>query len=445
MTNLITKRLRYLSLILTLMLVSHFALADLNIRITRGNDQAFPIAVVPFLWEGQGRLNEDVAQIIADNLGRTGLFNSLERSSFTGLPTSEEEVIFRDWQQLKAKYLVIGKINLNSDPAAKPNQQLIISYQLFDVAHQKSLLKARQFATKEDLRTPAHRASDRIYQRLTGQKGIFSTRLAYITAIPTQGVEATYRLYIADADGKRSKEILKSSQPLLSPDWSPDGKKLAYVSFETGRGTIFIQEIATGQRYQLTNFKGINGAPVWSPDGEKLALTLSKDGNPEIYIYHFKQKRLTRVTNHFAIDTEAAWAPDGKSLIFTSSRSGGPQIYRVDLTTGKEERVTFTGSYNARARYSPSGNHIYVVTRTPNAANFGIASLDLASGKQRTLTTSEINESPGVAPNGSLIIYAFMRNNQGLLGVVSNDGRIQYELPAEKGYVREPAWSPYLD
>lgn len=438
--RLATHVLGLLGITLALTLKANFALADLSIHITRGNDQAFPVASVPFLWEGQGRLNEDIAQIIGDNLNRTGLFKSLAKESFVSLPSKEEEVVFRDWQNLSAKYLIIGQVL----PAATAGQ-LNIHYQLFDVASQKSLLKGTQLANQNDLRTPTHLISDKIYLRLTGQKGIFSTRLAYITAIPTKGVEATYRIFIADADGKRSKEILKSSQPLLSPDWSPDGKKLVYVSFETGRGAIFVQELATGKRYQLTNFKGINGAPVWSPNGQQLALTLSKDGNPEIYIYNFNSKRLTRVTNHYAIDTEPAWSPDGKSLVFTSSRSGGPQIYKVDLATGKQERVTFEGSYNARARYSPTGRHLYIVTRAANAKSFGLAALDLTTGRQRTLTTSEINESPGVAPNGSLIIYAFMRNNQGLLGVVSNDGRIQYELPAEKGYVREPAWSPYLD
>lgn len=446
MTNLMKKnqhsikRMLVLSLLLALLVTSQASLADLNIRITRGNDQAFPVAVVPFLWEGQGRLSEDVAQIISDNLVRTGLFNTLDRSSFVSLPSSAEEVVYQDWEDLEAKYLIIGSIQPSS------NNQLAIHYQLFDVVQREVLLAETQLARKEDLRTPSHRVSDALYLRLTGQKGIFSTRLAYVTLLPARNLfDDLYRLHIADADGKRSREILRSREPILSPDWSPDGKKLAYVSFETGSPAIYIQEIATGQRYQLTNFRGLNSAPVWSPDGTQLALTLSKDGNPEIYVYNFERKRLTRVTNHYAIDTEASWSPDGKNLIYTSSRSGGPQIYQVNLTTGRERRLTFEGNYNARARYSPNGQHIYMVTRAADARNFSIAALNLETGKKRPLTTFEINESPGVAPNGSLIIYAFMRGNQGMLGVVSYDARVQYELPVARGLVREPAWSPFLD
>ncbi|SFB90059.1 TolB protein [Marinospirillum celere] len=426
-------------LLLILLLVSLQAHANLTIRITQGSDQATPIAVVPFAWQGSGALPEDVGRILADNLERTGLFAPVPRENLVSLPSRGSEVIYRDWRLLNANYLVIGSIQ-------EQDGRLRIAYELFDVISQERILGETVTARPEQLRSRAHFISDRIYEKLTDQKGIFSTRLAYVTAEQLDGrAEYRYRLHISDADGQRSRTILTSREPILSPDWSPDGSKLAYVSFERGRPAIFIQEVATGERYQLTNFRGLNSSPAWSPDGTRLAMTLSRDGSPEIYIYHLEQRRLTRVTHHYAIDTEPSWSPDGKNLIFTSSRSGGPQIYKVNLQSGQIKRVSFEGNYNARARYSPDGSEVFMIHRESGGGLFSVAALNMETGRLRTLTTSPLDESPSVAPNGSMVVYALMQDDQGILGVVSTDGRIRYELPAERGDVREPAWSPFLN
>jgi TolB protein len=426
-------------LALLLLAMSFNAQANLTIRITQGSDKATPIALVPFAWRGSGALPEDVTRIIADNLERTGLFAPVPRENLVSLPSEASEVIYRDWRLLDVNYLLVGSIEEEAD-------QLRINYEVFDVVNQERIFGETVTAKRSQLRSRAHFVSDRVYERLTGQRGIFSTRMAYVTAEQLSGrADYQFRLHVADADGQRSRTILTSREPLLSPDWSPDGKKLAYVSFERGRPAIYIQEVATGSRYQLTNFRGLNGAPAWSPDGKKLAMTLSRDGNPEIYIYHLEEKRLIRVTHHYAIDTEPSWSPDGKNIIFTSSRSGGPQIYRVNLQSGNIDRLSFEGNYNARARYSPDGKEIFMVHRESGGGLFSIAGLNMDTGRLRTLTTSPLDESPSVAPNGSMVIYALMQGDQGVLGVVSTDGRIQYELPAERGDVREPAWSPFLN
>lgn len=435
----ITKR-HYFATALLLMasLLSSLVHASLTIRITKGSDQTTPVAIVPFAWKGQGGLPEDVARVISDNLERTGLYRALPRADLISLPTSAAEVVYRDWRLLKVNYLLVGSI----EPSG--NDGLTIRYELFDVVSQQRVFGESVTGRVSELRSRAHFVSDRVYEKLTGQKGIFSTRIAYVTAEQDRQTH-TYRLHVADADGQRSRTILTSRQPILSPDWSPDGKQLAYVSFETGRPGIYIQELATGKRYQLTSFTGLNGSPAWSPDGKRLAMTLSRDGNPEVYIYNLENRRLTRVTHHYAIDTEPSWSPDGQHLVFTSSRSGGPQIYRVNLATGDVSRVSFEGNYNARARYSPDGKEIFMVHREAGGGLFSIAALNMETGRMRTLTTSPLDESPSVAPNGTMVIYALMRGSKGVLGVVSTDGRIEYELPTERGDVREPAWSPFLN
>jgi|TARA_B110000008_G_scaffold10072_1_gene9717 TolB protein len=410
------------------------ARAELVIEITQGKQSAIPLAVVPFEWKGLKALPENVAQIVANDLGRSGYFNSLPTSQMLSLPNAEEEIFYRDWQLLKQDYLVIGSIKEDG------SNGYVINFKLVDVNTKTVLMNQKLTGGASALRDIAHFMSDRIFAALTGIPGAFSTKLVYVT---TNRERTRFNLSYADADGAREQNIFSSKQPIISPSWSSDGKKIAYTSFEKGRSEIYIQEIATGKREKIASFKGSNSAPAFSPDDKRMAMVLSNNGNPDIYVMDLATRKLQRITKHYGIDTEPQWMPDGKSLIFTSSRVGKPQIYQVSLSNLKPKRITFEGNYNARARVTPDGRKMVMVHR--NDDNFHIAVQNLKTGVLQVLTTeTQLDESPSVAPNGSMVVYAASEGDRSILAAVSLDGEVKFRLPSKYGDVREPAWSPLL-
>lgn len=410
-------------------------LADLTIEITEGVEGALPIAVVPFGWQGKQPLSEDISGIINADLNRSGRFKILPQVDMLARPTSGEEVEFRDWQVLGVENLVVGQIQ------ASGGSGYTVRFQLFDVYRGEQLTGYSIPTTESNLRRTAHQISDLIYEKLMGVPGAFATRVAYITSIKGADGGSRNDLRIADADGHGPQTIVSSSEPLMSPAWSPDGRKLAYVSFEEGQSAIYVQEVFTGRRQKVASYKGINGAPAWSPDGRKLAMALSKDGNLDIYVFDLATRRLKPITQHYGIDTEPAWSPDGRYIVFTSDRGGKPQIYRVPSYGGNAQRLTFENPYNARASYAPDGQSVTFVTQEDG--NYRIAVQDLKSGVMQVLSRGSLDESPSFAPNSSMIIYASKAGYRGVLAAVSVDGRVRQRLALQEGNVRGPVWSPY--
>ncbi|MDA1107431.1 MAG: Tol-Pal system beta propeller repeat protein TolB [Proteobacteria bacterium] len=408
--------------------------APLTIEITEGVPGALPIAVVPFGVEGQGAPPEDIGAIVAADLKRSGRFAPLAEQDLLARPHEGREVNFRDWRVLGVEGLAVGKVR------ATGAGQYTVQFQLFNVFQATQLAGYTIPATSAELRRTAHRISDIIYEKLTGEPGAFNTRIAYVTAAGKAPAQ-TYSLQVADADGHNPQPILNSRQPLLSPAWSPDDTRLAYVSFENKRAQIYIQEIATGKRELIASYPGLNSAPAWSPDGTRLALTLSKDGNPEIYVLSLAAKTLQRLTSNLAIDTEPVWSPDGSALVFTSDRGGRPQLYRMSVNGGDASRITFAGDYNARGVFSPDGKQLAMVHGT--GGQYRIALMELKTGALRVLSDRTLDESPSFAPNGAMIIYATNENNRGTLAAVSVDGRVHNRLVLQEGDVREAVWSPF--
>ncbi len=424
------------------------ARAVIEFEITQGIDEARPIAIVPFQWFGSTEKPPiDVAEIIANDLRRSGQFKPLTVTEMPELPTDHRQINFAKWRELGVESLVVGRISEVS------NKEYKVIYELIDILQNPSEVKDSennlypylldQSATlviEKGLRPFSHIIADRVFKHLTGIPGAFHTYVAYVTV--NHGDEFPYRLFIADSDGYNPRQLLASKQPIMSPAWSPDSKRLAYVSFEEGRSAIYIRDLSSSKAEKVASFRGINGAPSFSPDGTKLALTLSHEGNPEIYVYDLATRQFLRLTNHWSIDTEPSWSPDGKHLIFTSDRGGKPQIYQVPSDGGKIKRITFKGDYNASGSYMASGDKIVMVHRLNDV--FHLAVLDLTNYQLNVVTETRLDESPSFAPNGSMIIYATVDKNRQVLAMVSTDGRFKMRLPSSDGIVKSPAWSPFL-
>ena len=406
--------------------------------ISSGTDRATPIAVVPFGWQGGSVLPDDMAEIIGNDLRNSGVFEPIARQNMISLPTQASEVIYRDWQALGAQYVLVGSIVPNAG-------RLQIQFSLFNVTSQQQVLTGSVGGGVDQLRDMAHHIADQSFEKLTGVKGAFSTRMLYVTA-ERFGVNNTrYTLQRSDYDGARAVTLLQSREPILSPSFAPDGRRIAYVSFEQKRPRIFVQHIDTGRREQITNFEGLNGAPAWSPDGNRLAFVLSRDGNPEIYVMDMGTRQLRRVTNQPSIDTEPFWGKDGQTIYFTSDRSGKPQIYRTNINGGSAERVTFIGNYNANPKLSADEKTLVMIHRQDGYTVFKVAAQDLQRGNLRILSDTSLDESPTVAPNGTMVIYATRQQGRGVLVLASTNGRVRLPLPTAQGEVREPSWSPYLN
>ncbi len=429
------KQLRFL--VLLGLLVAGTGQAELVIDV-QGVAQPTPVAIVPFGWESRAPAAPlDVTRVITDDLRRSGRFDPIGEDKMLQKPTDGANVDFQDWRRVGVEAVVVGKLIQEGD------NQYTLQFQLFDVFGQRMLIGYKMpEVTRSTLRGAAHRAADMIYEKLTGIKGVFGTRVAYVTA-KQQGNGRLYSLIVSDQDGFNEHTIMESRDPIMSPAWSPDSRQLAYVSFEGNQSSIWVQTLRTGNRFSVSSKPGINGAPSFSPDGRRLVITLGGvDGNLDIYVLDINARRTTRLTTHRAIDTEGTWSPDGRYIYFTSDRSGGPQIYRVAATGGTPERVTFEGSYNARPRLSPDGKKLAMVHN--DRGNYRIAVMDLDRKDLLVLSTGRQDESPSFAPNSDILIYATRQGRDGVLETVSADGLIRQKMASRAGGdVREPVWSPF--
>jgi TolB protein len=419
------------------LLAGPVAAQSLSVDIVGGVKTATPIVVVPFAQQGGAPLTTDVADVMRNDFNRSGKFRSLDKADIVETPSIGSQIKFATWRLLKQDYIVVGRI---SDAGGG---MLKVDFELWDVNKQQELLGGAFTSPAGDLRGVAHQIADKVYEKITGVRGAFWTRIAYITAVGL-GDHTTYSLIVADSDGYNPQVVARSRESLLSPAWSPDGRKLAYVSFESGNSNIYVQDITTGSRQLVSARKGINGAPAWSPDGKKLAVSLSYVGNPEIFVIDLATHQETRLTHSLSIDTEPVWAPDGKSIYFTSDRSGRPQIYQIPASGGTPQRITFSGQYNAKASVSYDGKQIAMVQGNGNV--YRIAILDQSLGGQvRFVSPGPLDDSVSFAPNASMLLYSASEGSRGVLYSVSNDGLVRQRLMLAEGNVQEPAWGPYRE
>jgi TolB protein len=418
-------------LLVLFLFVAAPAAAQLQIEITGPGVQRTPIAIVSF--PGEDKVGSSLTAIVRADLERSGLFRGLEIPPLSPHPNENSPINYGEWRSRLADALVVGSVALNADGRYE------VRFRLYDIVKQAPLGAIAYLFTKENARAAAHRIADFVYEKLTGEKGVFSTQIAYVVKRGT-----AYELQIADADGERAQYLLRSNEPIISPVWAPDGKRIAYVSFEQKKPIVYVHHISENKRQVVASFKGSNSAPAWSPDGNTLAVVLSVEGGSQIFIISADGSGpRRRISNSNSIDTEPRYSPDGKWLYFTSDRGGSPQIYRMSASGGEAQRVTFKGSYNVSPRPSPDGRVLAYVTR--EAGRFQVALLDLSNQQVQVLTDSDRDESPSFAPNGRMILLATVRGGRGVLSAVSADGRIRQNLPYAGGDVREPAWGPFTE
>ena len=403
------------------------ARAQLTIDITTTGGRQIPIAVVPMA--GESSQPQSVSEVIGADLARTGLFKLVSASGVNPVPTEPSEVNFADWSARSAEALVIGKIEPQSDGRVE------VRFRLFDVQKAGQLASFSYVVAPPQLRATAHRIADVIYERLTGDKGVFSTKITYVVKRAGH-----YDLQVADADGFNAQSVLASREPIISPSWSPDGSSIAYVSFDQKKPIVVVQNLAQGRTRIVANFRGNNSAPAWFPDGRMLAVALTKDGLTQIYRIAATGGDPVRLTDSPGIDTQPAFSPDGQWIAFTSDRGGTPQIYRMPAAGGPPQRLTFDGSYNVGPRFSPDGKSIAFVQR--DAGRYRIALLELSTGQVQPLTDGTLDDSPSFAPNGKMILYEAQVGGRGQLAAVSSDGRVRQRLTSAAGDVQDPAWGP---
>ncbi len=429
--------IRKIILLLVTLILPYSASAILKMELTQGVVGAIPIAVVPFA-AGSDTPPQDIAGIIGNDLQTSGRFKVYGNNALNQYPSDAQQVSTSYFHRLGADQVVVGKVNSLGADQYQVSFQLVDAYQASKAAN--VVVSKTYTVTASNLRAVAHHISDIIFKQLTGIPGVFSTKLAYVVVQHDQRA-ARYSLEVSDQDGYNPRPLLNSPEPIMSPSWSPNGRQIAYVSFENHRAGIYLQDVASGARRVLSHFSGINGAPAWSPDGRKLALVLSKSGAPNIYVMDINSQALSQLTHDFYINTEPAWSPDGRSLLFTSNRGGGTQIYQIDLANGAATRLSFDGDYNARASFSRDGKSVAMIHKV--AGIYSIALLDLDTGRMRVLSGSVVDSaSPSMAPNGSMVLYETLYGGRNVLGMVSTDGRIQLRLPARNGEAQDPAWSP---
>jgi TolB protein len=414
----------------TIALIAANANAALDIEISGGSAQQIPIAIVPFGDASSAK--ENISEIISADLKRSGLFRVLETRGMANLPTSASQIKYSEWTALQAQAITVGNVEMVAGGRLK------ISFQLMDALKQTQLAGLDYQITPSQARITAHKIADIIYQKLTGEPGAFASRIAYITKLGKR-----YALQVADADGYNPQTVVSSNEPIISPAWSPDGTKLAYVSFEKKKPIVFVQSLMSGNREMVANYKGNNSAPAWSPDGSKLAIVLTYGANSQIYTIDSNGGNLKQITKSTAIDTEPAFSRDGNWIYFSSDRGGKPQIYRVPVGGGDASRVTFEGAYNVSPRFSPDGKSLVYIRN--DGGRFKVALQDLASGQVQLLSEGSQDESPSFAPNGRVILYATKLGGRGGLAAVSSDGKVRQRLSESRGDVREPAWGPLLN